>query len=453
MNQQPQHIESELYALGVAMLFPREADDFDTLPADAYFDTRNSIIAQAIIDMRAKGLPVDIVLLKQELGKRNQLDMAGGIVQLTQCTSKAASSTHLKRHIDLIRQAWYGRQILQRSATATNAILSGQDIPEQIEEFETMFTNMWQGFNRGEGRSMDQVASDFLEQIDTINASAGGIIGTRSGIIEVDNNTKGWQPTNLIIIGARPGMGKSDLALGFSRVASMNGAPTGFISLEMNEMECMTRLVAMHAEIDKHQVIGNDPRLRKKVIGATSDIAKSGLRIVDAGSADLAQIKALCRKLVHEGCKMIVIDYLQLISTPGKQRKDLEVADITRSLKMDIAKDLNIPVILLSQLSRAVESRGGDKRPILSDLRESGAIEQDANVVMFLYRPEYYGFETDDEGNSTIGMAELIIAKNRGGAKGAIKTSYIPSMGIFESWGYHSGIPAINGSQYADVEF
>ncbi|MEO0472942.1 MAG: replicative DNA helicase [Bacteroidota bacterium] len=297
--------------------------------------------------------------------------------------------------------------------------------------------------------AMPELVMKTLERLEEIRGKDTSVTGIPSGFTALDKMTAGWQKTDLVIVAARPAMGKTAFTLSMARNAAVRfGEPVAFFSLEMAAVQLVQRLIVSEAELDAQKV--RTGRLEdyewKQLITRIGSLSKTPIFIDDTPALSIWDLRAKCRRLKAEkGISMVIIDYLQLMSgNAGKSgNREQEIAGISRSLK-ELAKELDVVVIALSQLSRAVESRGGDKRPVLSDLRESGSIEQDADMVSFLYRPDYYGFETDDEGNSTIGLAEVIIAKQRNGPTGTCKLQFIGKYGKFSDW-HDGGLPDMPG--------
>lgn len=418
----------ERAVIGAALMNPAAAEKLDAIPAEIFSNAAHFLTCQAIQELRQEGNGTDLLIVANHLRNAGRLKDVGGPAYLTECTESVVNSANIEYHLTILKEKYMQRQMIAHYQSGINRMNAGADIFDEIEATEKKCNDVVLGAVGKVAKPMKDIVGEYLSRLDIITGSEGHLLGVPSGIMELDRYTRGWKAADLAIIAARPSMGKSDLALWLSLTASKSNFKTGYISLEMGEHQCMNRLISMQGLIPKDQTDSNDAGTRKLVVDAASAVLESGIRIIDAGSANVSQLRELCRRLIREGCTMIVIDYLQLINVPGKDRRDIEIGNITRMLKTQIAKEYEIPVMLLSQLSRKVEDRS-DKRPMLSDLRDSGNIEQDADLVVFLYRPEYYGFESDEEGNPTTGLMEMIIAKNREGKTGTIPTHYMPQYG------------------------
>ncbi|MEM6630941.1 MAG: replicative DNA helicase [Bacteroidota bacterium] len=441
----PQALDMEEAVLGALLL---EKDSLhrviDILKPHMFYKDANRFIYETIIELFQNSEPIDILTVKNALSKIQKLKQSGGAYYLTELTSRVASAANIEYHARVVAEKFILRQLITISDNVIKAaydettdVFDLLDGTEQ-ELFEISETNLRRNY-----ASMPELVMKTLERLEEMRGKDSSVTGIPSGFMALDKMTAGWQKTDLVIIAARPAMGKTALTLTLARHAAMRfDEPVAFFSLEMAAVQLTQRMICSEAELDAQKV--RTGRLEehewKQLLHRIGNLNKAPIFIDDTPALSVFDLRAKCRRLKAEkGIGLVVIDYLQLMSGSNTKNsnREQEIAGISRALK-ELAKELDVCVIALSQLSRAVESRGGDRRPVLSDLRESGSIEQDADMVMFLYRPEYYGFETDDEGNSTLGMAELIIAKQRNGPTGNVKLSFIGQYGKFADWQYNS---------------
>ncbi len=448
----PQSLDMEEAVLG-ALLLEKDALHriMDVLKPHMFYKDANQALFEVIIELFGNSEPIDILTVKNALRKSGKLEEVGGAFYLTELTSRVASAANIEYHARIIAEKFILRQLIQSSdRVIRDAYDETTDVFELLDQTEQSLFEISETNLRRNYLGMPELVMKTLERLEEMRSKDSNVTGIPSGFMDLDSKTAGWQRTDLVIIAARPAMGKTALTLTLARNASLRfNTPVAFFSLEMAAVQLTQRLICSEAELDAQKV--RTGRLEdyewKQLITRIGGLSKASLFIDDTPALSIWDLRAKCRRLKAEkGIGMVIIDYLQLMSgNAGKGgNREQEIAGISRALK-EIAKELDVCVIALSQLSRAVESRGGDKRPVLSDLRESGSIEQDADMVMFLYRPEYYGFETDDEGNSTLGMAELIIAKQRNGPTGSVKLQFIGKYGKFTDWSYSSN-PDLEGA-------
>ena len=406
---QPQAPELEEAVLGALMI---EKDAYslvsEILRPESFYEHRHQLIYSAITDLAVNQKPVDILTVKEQLAKRGDLEEVGGPFYITQLSSKVASSAHIEYHARIIAQKALARELI----TFTSNIQS---------------------------KAFDET----LEAYDLIQKAAArtdGLSGLESGFTKLDKMTSGWQNSDLIIIAARPAMGKTAFVLSMAKNIAVNFRnPVALFSLEMSNVQLVNRLISNVCEIPSEKIKSGqladyewqqlDYKLR--------DLLDAPLYVDDTPSLSVFELRTKARRLVREhGVRVIIIDYLQLMNASGMSfgSRQEEVSTISRSLK-GLAKELNIPIIALSQLNRGVENREGEegKRPQLSDLRESGAIEQDADMVCFIHRPEYYKIYTSADGSDLRGMAEIIIAKHRNGAVGDVRLRFIGQYTRFQN--------------------
>ena len=364
--------------------------------------------------------------------------MAGGAFALTQLTNRVASSANAEFHASIVVQKFIQRELIRISSeTITDAYEDSSDVFDLLDKAEANLYSIVSGNIRKNYDKMSSLINKALSDIDTARKKGDGVTGVQSGFTALDRFTAGWQKSDLIIIAARPAMGKTALILSLARNSAVDHKqPIAIFSLEMSSVQLVTRLIASEAEIPAESIKKGQlkdyeyEQLHSKI----DKLAEAPLFIDDTPALTIFELRAKARRLKQEhNISLIVIDYLQLMHAGGdnnRGNREQEISAISRTLK-SLAKELEIPIIALSQLSRAVETRGGDRRPVLSDLRESGAIEQDADMVIFIHRPEYYNIMEDENGNSNAGVAELIIAKHRNGPTGNVRLRFIGALAKF----------------------
>ncbi len=435
----PQALDLEEACLGALML---EKDALtkviDILHPDSFYKDTHRLIFQAIRRLFERSEPIDILTVTNELKKSGELDIVGGPFAITQLTNRVASAANIEFHSRIILQKHIQRELIRISAeTIKDAYEDTSDVFLLLDKAEKNLFEVAQGNIRRNYQEMSTMVSEAYKQIEAARLHGTGITGVQSGFTDLDRVTSGWQKSDLIIVAARPGMGKTALVLSLARNAAIGfKRPVAIFSLEMSSVQLVQRMISSETGIpsDKLRKGTLDNAEWQKLISMTGKLSSAPIYIDDTPSLSVFDLRSKCRRLkAMYDVELIVIDYLQLMRSDVDSKngnREQEISTISRSLKA-IAKELNVPVIALSQLSRAVESRGGTKRPLLSDLRESGAIEQDADIVTFIYRPEYYGIDTDEENNPTKGIAEIIIAKHRNGALDSVKLKFISHLAKF----------------------
>lgn len=436
----PQAIDLEEAVLGAIML-ERDAlyEIMDILRPESFYKEENQEIYKACITLFEKSQPVDILTVKEFLSSVGKLEFVGGAYALSTLTNKVGSSANIQYHARIIQEKYILRQLISISGIIqTKAFDPQTDVFELLDEAEGELFNISEGNFKNQDKSMSTLMSQAIQQIEELKEKTDGLTGIGSGFTDLDRITSGWQRSDLIILAARPAMGKTAFVLGLARNAAVDfNIPVAVFSLEMSSLQLVNRLISAEAEIPGDKIRnGNLQEYELAQLHARIDrLSDAKIYIDDTPALNIFDLRAKARRLKDRyGVEMIIIDYLQLMSggtdTKGGGNREQEISKISRSLK-GLAKDLNVPVIALSQLSRAVETRGGNKRPMLSDLRESGSIEQDADQVLFLYRGEYYGFESDDNEESLAGVGEVIIAKNRHGSTDNVKLRFIKEYAKF----------------------
>ena len=436
----PQALDLEEAVLG-AMMLERNAvnDAIDILKPESFYKEAHQRIFSAIQELFQQSQPIDILTVTARLRQNGELDLVGGPYYISQLTNRVASAANVEYHARIISQKHILRELIRISSeTQRDAYEETTDVFDLMDKTESELFKVTQGNIRKDYESMDKLILQAIDEIEKAKGHTDGISGVPSGFTELDRVTSGWQRSDMIVIAARPGMGKTAFVLSMARnMAVMFNQAVAVFSLEMSALQLVNRLIASEAELpaDKlrkgnladHELQQLHTRIKK--------LSEAPIFIDDTPALSIFELRAKARRLVGQhGVKAIIIDYLQLMTAggEGKGNREQEISTISRSIK-SIAKELNVPIIALSQLSRSVETRGGDKRPMLSDLRESGAIEQDADIVCFIYRPEYYQLTEDEKGQSLLGIGEIIIAKHRNGSLENVQLRFISQFAKFDN--------------------
>ena len=391
----------------------------DVLTPDCFYTEQHREIYQAVQRLFSEGSPVDILTVSEYLKKKGSGVTPHYLVDLT---NRVASAANVEYHARIIQQKYIRRRVIEVSTDAIRAAYESEvDDFAVLELAEKGLFQIQHGIVQGGTKTLHAAAKDALKTTETATQQKG-LTGVPSGFTTIDRITGGWQKSDLIILAARPGMGKTSLAvnMGFN-AAKQFGIPVAVFSLEMSATQLATRIMSEQSSIDSHKMRQGKvtPDELMSLAETTESLVDIPLYIDETPGLTIFQIRAAVRRLkMRHNIGLVIIDYLQLMSGSGErgQNRDVQLGEITKGLKQ-LAKEMQVPVIALSQLSRAVETRGGSKRPQLSDLRESGNLEQDADIVSFIYRPEYYGIMEDETG-SLLGIAEFIFAKHRNGALG-----------------------------------
>lgn len=428
----PQAIDLEEAVLGAVML---EKDALtaviDILTPEVFYKEAHRTIYQAITDLFNKSEPVDILTVVNQLKTSGTLDIVGGAYYISQLTNRVASSANVEYHSRIILQKFIQRELVRVSSEIIkDAYEDTTDVFELLDRAEqNLFAVSERNIRRQQGE-MHQLMAQAIKDIEIAKDAETKMRGIPSGFTELDRITNGFQKSDLIILASRPGMGKTALALTLARnMAVMHDKAVAVFSLEMSSVQLVTRLISAESQLTSDKLRKGDlkehewQQLNTKI----RRLEEAKIFIDDTPSLSIFELRAKCRRLkAQNDIQMVFVDYLQLMvgTQDNKGNREQEISQISRSLKA-LAKELDIPVMALSQLSRAVETRAGSKKPILSDLRESGAIEQDADIVVFIYRPEYYGLSEDDNEASTEGLAIINIAKHRNGALGDVQLRFI----------------------------
>ncbi|WP_037366767.1 replicative DNA helicase [Selenomonas sp. FOBRC6] len=416
----PQSIEAELSVLG-AMMLKKEAvtQAIELLRSDEFYRQAHRVVFEAMESLVREGEPVDIVTVTESLRKSGLLEQVGGITFLANLTNSVPSTANLAHYAKIVKEKAILRSLIDVSTEIAGMAYEGsEDIAVQLDGAEQKILAIAGGRTIGAFTPIKDVVFDAMDRVNQLAQSKGGITGLSTGLASLDSVTRGLQKSDLIIVAARPAMGKTAFVLNLATHVALQGGTVAFFSLEMPREQLMHRIFCAEGQIDAtHLARGElDEEEWSRLVKVADRMIKTNLYFDDTSSTTVMDIRTRARRLKAErGLDLIAIDYLQLIQAPGRaENRTLAVAEMTRSLKV-LARELSVPIIVLSQLSRATEGRS-DKRPMLSDLRESGSIEQDADIVMFLYREDYYNQDTENAN-----ITELSIAKHRNGATDTVK--------------------------------
>ncbi len=438
----PHSNEAEVNVLG-SMMVDRGAiaKAIEILDADCFYSDAHQKIYETIGELFEHGTPVDIITLSQELRRKGLLEYVGGTFYLTEINAQTPTSFAVEHHSRIVQEHYLKRRLIKAAGRIVEDCYDDTtDALEEIDRAEQEIFEIAEKRLRKTYSGMNKLARDTFQVIAKLadRSTDGGISGVATGFVKLDEMLGGFQKSDLIIIAARPSMGKTALALSIARNAAMEyDQPVAFFSIEMAAVQLVMRLLSAETRINAHNIRTGklSAEQMQKIVSAIGRLERTKMYIDDSPSLSLMELRAKCRRLKAEhGVKLVIVDYLQLMHAPKAESREREISIISRTLKQ-IAKELDIPVVALAQLNRTVEARS-DKRPMLSDLRESGSIEQDADVVMFVTRPEVYEILQYDDGTPTEGTAELIIAKQRNGPTGTVRTAYIKDYARFENLAY-----------------
>jgi len=435
----PQALDMEEAVLGALMLQKDPVNDvIDILQPESFYKEAHSKIFEAIKELFGESEPIDILTVTQRLRQKGEIDQVGGPFYISQLTNRVASTANTEAHARVISQKYILRELIKVSSNVINkAFDETTDVFDLLDEAESALFKVAEGNIRKNYDSMKDLVYQAGKEIEKAMEQEDGVSGIPSGFHDLDRVTAGWQRSDMVVIAARPGMGKTAFVLSLARnVAVQFGHPCAVFSLEMSSLQLVNRLISGESEIPAEDIRkGNFTKEKFNMFfERTKKLSEAPLFIDDTPGLSVFELRAKCRRLKaqHE-IDLVVIDYLQLMSAGGSGgNREQEISTISRSIK-EIAKELNVPVLALSQLSRSVESRGGDKRPMLSDLRESGAIEQDADIVCFIYRPEYYQLDTWPDNTPCAGQGEIIIAKHRNGSLEDVRLKFIGKFAKFDN--------------------
>lgn len=437
----PQAVDLEQAVLGAMMLEKNAVTDtIDILKPSSFYDPKHQYIYAAIRDLFGSSSPVDLLTVTNKLKQKGELEAAGGAAYISQLTSRVASTAHVEYHARVISEKHIKRELIRMSSEVIrDAYDDTNDVFDVLNKAEGELFQIAEN-NMGKNvETMPSAVRQAIEEIEKASQNSDGISGVPTGFHDLDKLTSGWQRSDMIVIAARPAMGKTAFVLSMARNTAVDyNMGVAIFSLEMSSVQLVKRLIASEARLSAEKLRKGDLREHEfqQLHSRITKLATAPIFIDDTPGISVFDLRAKCRRLkMQHNIDMVIIDYLQLMTAGGSKgpgNREQEISTISRSIK-EIAKELNVPIIALSQLSRSVEQRGGDKRPVLSDLRESGAIEQDADIVSFIYRPEYYGFIQDEEGNSNQGVGEIIVAKHRNGALDRVRLRFIGEYARFDN--------------------
>ena len=440
----PQAVDVEMSVLG-AMLIDREAISkvLEILDDDSFYKEAHRKIFQSMVTLFEKSEPVDLVTLTEELRRRGQLDVIGGPVYLTELTARVTSAGNVEYHARIVLEKALLRSLIAASTEVVNrAFNESEDALDLLDDAEQRIFQISEHRLKKSFTAINIAIHDTMEMLEAIHGRHSGVTGVPTGFTQLDNLTGGFQASDLVIIAGRPSTGKTALAVSIARNAAVDhDLAVGIFSLEMSSTQLVLRLLCAESRVNAHSVrtgrLSNEEWQR--LVNRIDKLLKARIFIDDSAALGILELRAKARRLKAEhDVAVVVVDYLQLMQGPKTaETREREISAISRSLKA-LSKELRIPVIALSQLSRAVEARAS-KRPLLSDLRESGAIEQDADVVLFVHRPEMYGEQFMEDGQTPAqGIAEIIVGKQRNGPTGKIQLAFIREFARFENLAYPS---------------
>jgi replicative DNA helicase len=426
----PQALELEEAVLGALMLEKSALNAVvEFLKPEHFYSESHREIYSSIIQLFKSSEPVDMRTVVNQLRKDGKIELVGGAYYIAELTSKVSSAANIEYHARVIIEMAIKRDLIQiASQVHQDAYEDTSDVFELLDKTEQSIFAISDSNLRKNYDNMKNLMYRAIQELQKLKEHKDGLTGVPTGFSSLDRMTSGWQNSDLVIIAARPGMGKTAFVVSAMRNAAVEfKRPVAIFSLEMASVQLVNRMISAEAELEgekirKGQLADHE---WQQLVHKTNRLSAAPIFIDDTPALSILELRAKCRRLKAEhNIELIIVDYLQLMRGDSAGNREQEIASISRALK-GIAKELSVPVLALSQLSRGVETRGGDKRPQLSDLRESGSIEQDADIVMFLYRPEYYKITVDEEGLPTQGMAEVIIAKHRNGSTGTAKLKFI----------------------------
>ncbi|UTW62908.1 replicative DNA helicase [bacterium SCSIO 12741] len=433
----PQAVELEEAVLG-AMMLEKEAvnDVIDILKPESFYKEAHQKIFEAIMLLFHESEPVDILTVTQQLKSAGHLDFIGGPYYISQLTNRVASTANVEYHARIISQKFILRELIRISSdTIKNAYDDTTDVFSLLNQAEQDLFGIAQGNLKRSSEKMHELIHQAIQQIEEVAQKEGGVSGVETGFRDLDQLTSGFQPSDMIVLAARPGMGKTAFVLSLARNTAVEfNKGVAVFSLEMSALQLVNRLIASETELSQEKLKKGtlENHEWEQLNAKINRLSEAPIFIDDTPALSIFELRAKCRRLKSQhDIQLVIIDYLQLMTSGSNDgNREQEISTISRSIK-SIAKELSVPIIALSQLSRAVETRGGEKRPMLSDLRESGAIEQDADMVMFIYRPAYYGITEDEDGMPTDDLGELIVAKHRNGSLDTVKLRFVANLAKF----------------------
>lgn len=433
----PQAPDLEEAVLGALLLDQKvQSDTIDFLKAEMFYSDAHQKIYAAVQDLFARQKPIDMLTVVSELKSKGHLELAGGAYYIAQLTRRVGSAANIEYHARIILQKFIQRRLIEIAAEiSTEAFEDSADVFDLLDSAEQKLFAVSENNLRREHSDMATLVKEAVGNIEKASKHDGTYQGVPSGFSKLDRITAGWQKSDLVVLAARPGMGKTAFVLSMARNTSViYKRPVAIFSLEMTGVQLVTRLIASESGLSADKLKKGELKDYEwqQLYSRTANLMDAPLYIDDTPALSIFELRAKARRMKQQyDIQLIIIDYIQLMqSSNDKGNREQEISNISRSMK-SLAKELDVPIIALSQLNRSVETRGGLKKPILSDLRESGAIEQDADMVMFIYRPEYYKLDTFEDGTTSAGMAELLIAKHRNGALAEVKLKFIAQFAQF----------------------
>lgn len=438
----PHSTEAEMAVLG-AMVLDKDAvaKVIEILDVECFYHEQHSLMYKSMLDMFERAVTIDIITLSNELIRNGVLDRAGGMRALTELSLKTVSAANVEHHARIVLERFLKRKLISvASEIISDCFDDTTDALDEVDKAEQRIFDVAERRTRRSYTNMHKLTKEAIEKILTMaDGSGDGITGVPTGFAQLDTLLSGLQPADLVILAARPSMGKTAFALSIAREAARRGKSVGIFSLEMAAHQLVLRLISADAGIGLQAL--RSGRLSSKemqeLVKRVDGLMNAPIYIDDSASLTPVELRAKCRRMkVEHKVDLVIVDYLQLMHAPKTESREREISLISHTLKA-IAKELSIPILALSQLNRTLESRA-DKRPMLSDLRESGSIEQDADVVMFVHRPEYYKITTFDDGTSTENAAEIIIGKQRNGPTGDVRLEYIKERATFHDFSWRN---------------
>jgi len=440
-NIPPHSTDAEVAVIG-AMLVDKEAVSkvVEVLDADCFYHDKHILIFKAMMAMFERGVTIDLVSLTDQLQREGSLDRVGGMFALTEISIRTVSAANVEHHARIVLERYLKRQLIKvASDIIGNCYDDTTDALDEVDRAEQRIFEVAEKRLRRSYSGMKKLTTDAIEKIMAMRDGDGdGVTGVPTGFTQLDQLLSGLQPSDLIIVAARPSMGKTAFALSIAREASRRGKAVGLFSLEMSAQQLVLRLISADAQVGLQNLRSgrlSDVQMHE-VLTRVDNLMKAPIFIDDSAALSPVEFRAKCRRMKMEHkIDVIIVDYLQLMHAPKAESREREISVISHTLKA-VAKEMQVPIIALSQLNRTLESRA-DKRPMLSDLRESGSIEQDADVVMFIHRPEYYKIATFEDGRSTENIAEIIVGKQRNGPTGDIRLFYQKELAAFHDLAIH----------------
>ncbi len=451
----PQALDLEEAVLGAMMLEKDAVNDvIDILSPESFYKEAHKKIYKAIQDLFGASEPIDILTVTNNLKRKGELELVGGPYFVSNLTNRVVSSAHVEFHARIIAQKHIQREIIRLCSESLKiAYDDTTDVFELLNKVEGDLFSIAEGNIKKNYDKLDDVLKQAILQIEEAAKNKDGVSGVPTGFKDLDRITSGWQKSDMIVLAARPGMGKTAFVLSMARNTAVDyNMGVAVFSLEMASVQLVNRLISSETGISSEKLRkGNlaDHEF-KQLHERIGKLSKAPLFIDDTPALSIFDLRAKCRRLKRQhDIQLVIIDYLQLMTAGGTGKggnREQEISTISRSIK-EIAKEINVPIIALSQLSRSVETRGGDKKPMLSDLRESGAIEQDADIVTFIYRPEYYGLMEDENGMPTADRGDIIIAKNRHGSLDTVSLKFVKHLVKFTNMDDFSDDPMATYNQ------